>query len=52
MLLILTKKLISGGILMKIGIDLDGVVLDTEKQFRNDAELYERSNRIKSSRKI
>ena len=26
---------------MKIGIDLDGVVLDTEKQFRNDAELYD-----------
>ena len=26
---------------MRIGIDLDGVVLDTEKQFRNDAELYD-----------
>ena len=26
---------------MKIGIDLDGVVLDTEKQFRNEAELYD-----------
>ncbi len=26
---------------MKIGIDLDGVVLDTEKQFRNAAELYD-----------
>ena len=26
---------------MKIGLDLDGVVLDTEKQFRNDAELYD-----------
>lgn len=26
---------------MKIGLDLDGVVLDTEKQFRNEAELYD-----------
>ena len=26
---------------MKIGIDLDGVVLDTEKQFINEAELYD-----------
>ena len=26
---------------MRIGIDLDGVVLDTEKQFRNEAELYD-----------
>ena len=26
---------------MKIGLDLDGVVLDTETQFRNEAELYD-----------
>lgn len=26
---------------MKIGIDIDGVVLDTERQFRNEAELYD-----------
>ena len=26
---------------MKIGLDLDGVVLDTEKQFRNEAVLYD-----------
>lgn len=26
---------------MKIGIDIDGVILDTEKQFRNSAELYD-----------
>lgn len=26
---------------MKIGIDIDGVILDTEKQFRNGAELYD-----------
>ena len=26
---------------MKIGLDLDGVVLDTEKQFRYEAELYD-----------
>ena len=26
---------------MKIGLDLDGVVLDTEKQFRIEAELYD-----------
>ena len=26
---------------MKIGIDIDGVVLDTERQFRNEAEIYD-----------
>ncbi len=26
---------------MRIGIDLDGVILDSERQFRNAAELYD-----------